>query len=163
MPRIGRPTKLTAALQTALADAVRLGLPLAKACDRAGVGFDTAKEWVRRGEGTDDRPPSARYASFALAIRKARADDQARRIARLEQAAKGGVVNYRRTTTRANGETVSEERFTEGQWTADAWYLERSDPENWGRKDRVAVTGEGGKPLEVIVKVLGAGTSMDDL
>jgi hypothetical protein len=41
----------------------------------------------------------------------------ARRIRRIEQAAEGGT------------------------WTADAWAVERIDPDTWGRRDRLDVSG----------------------
>jgi hypothetical protein len=49
---------------------------------------------------------------------------------------------YRKTTETVNSEgdvvrRITEERYTEPQWTADAWVLERSRPETWGRKERV--------------------------
>ncbi len=31
----------------------------------------------------------------------------------------------------------------DGEWTAAAWYLERSDPDNWGRRERRDVTLSG--------------------
>jgi hypothetical protein len=163
-PKTGRPTKLTAALARAITDAVRLGLPLAVACARAGVGVATVSEWVARGEGRDpDRRPTKAYADFAAALRKARADDQARRIDRIEQAARGGAVVQRATHTKPDGTTTVTEKYAEPQWTADAWHLERSDPAHWGRRDRHEVTGRDGGPVELVVKVLGPGLSMDDL
>src|SRR5947208_11406900 len=99
---MGRPTKLTTELATALLDAIRLGVPLSLACDRAEVGVDTVNEWIRRGEhrdgGRSGRGAAQRYVAFAAAVKKARAEDQARRIARIEKAAKGGAVTFRRTT-----------------------------------------------------------------
>src|SRR6188474_3390188 len=122
---MSRPTKLTAELAAALADAVRLGLPLSLACERAGVGVSTVEDWIARGEGRHKSRQSAPlYAEFAAALKRARAEDQARRIARIEKAAKGGAVTFRRTTTKRDGSVVTEERFAEPQWTADAWHLE---------------------------------------
>ena len=135
---MGRPTDLTPELQQVLCDAVRLGVPLSHACASAEIGLSTVKEWVERGEGTHvTRKATPLYASFAAALKKARADDQARRLARIEQAARGGAVVRCKTTTttKRDGSTVTvvEETRSEPCWTADAWHLERSDPENWGR------------------------------
>ena len=61
------------------------------------------------------------YESFATAIKSARA-----------KAAEPMIEAVRRG---------------EDAWQARAWYLERSDPKNWGRKDRVvAAPKDDGKP-----------------
>src|SRR4051812_26707880 len=89
---MGRPTKLTPELATALLDAIRLGVPLSLACDGAEVGIDTINEWIRRGEnregGRGGPPAAGMYVAFAAAKKKAGADAQARRIGRIEKAAK---------------------------------------------------------------------------
>jgi hypothetical protein len=64
-----------------------------------------------------NRPRTALYASFADGVEKARGEFVARRIRRIEQAAEGGT------------------------WTADAWAVERVDPDTWGRRDRLDVSG----------------------
>jgi hypothetical protein len=135
-----KPSLLTPELQTNLANAVAAGIPFAKACEREGIAAKTGQEWIRRGEGRDkDRPSDETYAAFAAAIKRAQAQDQTRRVLRIEQAAKGGAVTYEKQTTFPDGRVVRETRYTEPQWTADAWHLERTDPEHWGRKDRLDV------------------------
>jgi hypothetical protein len=143
---VGRPAKLTADLHVTLVNAVRLGTSLPVAAAYMGLSPHTVKEWVRRGEGWDGRPTTGLYATFAVDIKRAQAADEVRRIARLEEAARGGKVLARKTKTtevlNAQGEVVkrwTEERYSEPQWTADAWFLERSYPDRWGRRERVDV------------------------
>lgn len=157
----GRPTKLTPALARTIADAVRQGVPLTVAGESVKVAASTLLEWLARGEDrVAERPATDLYADFAESIKKARADDQARRLARLEQAATGGAVLHRKTITKPDGTVVIEEKYTEPQWTADAWHLERSDPDHWARKERHEVTGKDGGPLTVLVI---GGASMEAL
>ena len=139
----GRQTKLTPALQTAITQAVALGVPLVSAANYAGVSKPTILEWLQRGQGTHaSRSRTKLYADFADAIAYARAQDEIRRLARLEQAARGGAVVYRKTTETVNAQgevvrRVTEERTTEPAWSADAWVLERSRPETWGPRAKV--------------------------
>ena len=58
-----------------------------------------------------------RYADFAASIEKAEAIKRAEMIRVVTDAAKGGT------------------------WQAAAWYLERRDPDNWGRKDVLRIEG----------------------
>jgi hypothetical protein len=135
----GRHTKLTPALQLAIVQAITSGVPLSEAAHLAGVAAPTVLEWIARGEGRSARPATAVYADFAEALTRAKAVDIARRVARIELAGRGGQVLSRKTTTLKDGTTHVEERFTAADWQADAWHLERSRPDDWGRKERVDV------------------------
>ncbi len=95
------------------------------------------------GQGRDkDRPQEPRYAAFAGAVEKARAQDIAARVARVTRAGRGGAVVQRRTVTQPDGSSIVEERFSEPQWTADMTMLERRYPEEFAR--RVALEHGGG-------------------
>jgi hypothetical protein len=106
---VGRPSKLTKHRQERIVGALREGNYFSTACEAADVGESTAREWVARGEGRSARPASAPYAAFAVAVKKARAEAEARALRQVRQAA------------------------AEGTWQAAAWYLERAHPERWGR------------------------------
>jgi hypothetical protein len=67
---------------------------------------------------------------------RTRAQDIARRVARIDQAAQGGAVLSEHTTTYPNGRVVKEVRYAAPDWRADAWHLERRYPEAWGRKEK---------------------------
>ena len=141
----GRVTKLTPALQQAIVNAVAGGVPFMTACHLAGITHEIGYEWIRRGEDTHATRPSAPiYVQFAQAITHARAQDETRRLLQISQAGKGGAVVHQRTVEKLNaaGEVIS--RTTEVQhappdWRADAFVLERSRPDSWGRRDRVDI------------------------
>ena len=143
MNKNGRPTKLTPSVQAAIVQAVSLGVPIKTAGSYVGVSEKSLTEWLARGQGRHSvRGSTKAYAAFAEAVEQARAQDEVRRIARLEQAARGGQVIFRKVQESVNaaGEVVKrviEERHTEPQWTADAWFLERSYPDRWGRRERL--------------------------
>jgi len=133
----GRVTKLTQEIQQAIVNAVGAGVSLVEAAQFAGIARATVLEWVNRGAGEHPRPATEPYKGFHAAVQKAIATDTVRRVARIEQAGRGGAVVYRKTTTHRDGSTSVEERIAPPDWQADAWHLERSKPDQWGRKDRV--------------------------
>jgi transposase len=156
---MGRPTKLTAGLQHTITNAVALGVPAIVAAHYAGVSKQAFLEWLQRGEGTHPtRPTTPAYVAFADAIEKAKAQDEVRRIARLEQAARGGQVTYEKTTTYPDGRVTREVKMSEAQWTADAWFLERSYPERWGRKERVDMRVVIERAAQVVADQFGLST-----
>jgi transposase len=135
----GRPTKLTPAIQDAIVHAVSQGVPFVQAALLTGVSGYSAQEWLRRGEGREARPPTPLYTAFAAAIAQARAQDEARRVLRITQAAQGGAVIEEKTTTKSSGEVTRYTKYKMPEWQADAWILERSRPETWGQKTRMDV------------------------
>jgi hypothetical protein len=137
---MGRPTKLTAGVQQQICQAVALGVSPTSAGAYLGIGKAVILEWLARGHGQDPhRRQTPLYAAFAEAVEKARASDELRRMGRLEQAARGGQVLSEKIVHYADGRTVTERQYTRPEWTADAWVLERTRPEQYGRRDRLAV------------------------
>lgn len=151
-----RKTKLTPAIQEAIVRAVSAGVPLVQAAALADVEERTVYEWLQRGIGAlPGRAPSALYAQFAQNIQKARAEDEMRRIKRIEAAGNGGAIIYEKTTTYPDGRVVREVKHAEPQWTADAWHLERSRPDAWGKKERVDLRLTIQKAAEKVADELG--------
>ena len=100
-----------------LLDAVRLGSFIEHACAYAGITSRTYRKWRELAEeGTQP------YAELFEQIRYAESESILRRLGRIEKA---GV---------------------DGTWTADAWLLERKYPDQFGKKDKVEVSGEINKP-----------------
>jgi hypothetical protein len=117
-----RRTRLTPAVSKALCDAMREGYTLPNAAAVVGVSAATVREWIRRGEGADDRPTTEPYATFATAMARARAECEMEMVASIQSAAEAG------------------------QWRAAAWFLERTHPERWGRgAHRIQVRNVAGR------------------
>lgn len=147
---VGQVPKLTDAVQAAILEKIAAGLYFKDACLLAGVSASAGQDWLARGQGTDKLPLTPRYVSFFHGVEKARARAVASRIARIGQAGIGGQVIGRRTTQKhgkdgAVIQTYIEETFQPPQWTADAWYLERTRPEEFGR--RLALANDPKNPL----------------
>ena len=135
-----RRTKLTPAIHKAIVTAVTGGVPLERAAALADIALFTVQEWIRRGDGTHhNRTALEPYATFAKDIKKAYAEDEARRVLRINQAGQGGAVLYEKTITYPDGHIEREVKRASPQWQADAWHLERTRPDVYGRKDKVDV------------------------
>ena len=123
MSGAGRPTKLTAELQTEICDLLRAGNYIETAAAFAGVSKQTLYDWIRRGKrelqrveaspGSKIRKKEAPFVEFLDAVERAQAMAEAEDIEILRRAARD-------------------------DWKAAAWRLERKFPDKWGRKDRLA-------------------------
>ncbi len=113
----GRPSEFTAEVEKAILDALAAGASVRSACEAAGVGPTTFYRWLSEG-AADGAPEHFRV----LRERTTRARAQAR-------------VAYAAVIRRA---------ANEGDWKAAAWFLERSEPEEWALKRRLEHSGPGG-------------------
>lgn len=111
---------------------MRGGNYLQTAAAYAGISYQTLRRWVLKA---DDPNAPPEYVEFKEALEKARADAEVASLAKIQKAA------------------------SEGAWQAAAWYLERSRPEQWGRRDtnRVELVGDNGGPVRVV-----AGIELED-
>jgi len=121
----GQPTKLTPDVLERLTEALKAGNYIETACTYAGIGASTYHAWVTKAE-QDDAPKQ--YKDFLDAVKKARAEAEIRNVALIQRAASEGK-----------------------NWTAAAWWLERSQPARWGRQTKVTqeISGVGGAPIQV--------------
>lgn len=145
---IGRPTRCTPTLTQAIADGLRKGLYFEQACTLAGITPTAGYEWIRRGNGTDQRPTDEPYVQFAEAIAQARAERERACLEAIDAAAAGGFVVERRTEVR-NGTTTTTEKYAPPDWRAGAWWLERALQDRWRRTERTEHVGDGGGPVRV--------------
>lgn len=102
----GRPSKLTPETQQKIVQAVASGNYLETAAAYGGITYTTFNNWMNRGESRERKD----YIEFFEAVKKAEADAEVLRVARISKAA------------------------NEGNWQADAWYLERRYPNRWGKR-----------------------------
>jgi hypothetical protein len=107
-------TKYNAKVHKTIVDTVRKGNSLRDAGLLAGLGMDTLETWLYNAKTMPDRYPH--YVQLKADIEKARAERRGKAV--------------------ENIITVGDSQQA-GTWQANAWYLERTDPENWGRKDKI--------------------------
>lgn len=109
-----------------LLQALQAGNYVETACSYAGLAVSTVYVWLDRGnrekqriaQGEKPNPQESTYVEIAEAIEKARANAVVANVAVIQQAARSGT------------------------WQAAAWWLERSMPQQFGRRIQAEVTGK---------------------
>ena len=138
MNGMARRSKLTPETQQAIINALGSGNWLETAAHYAGISTATLYNWLDRGrlerdkieDSADPDPNENVYVEFLEAVEKSRSQAQVRAVGLIQKAA------------------------IDGTWQAAAWFLERSDPQRWGRYGRVEVTGANGGAVAVDVSNL---------
>ncbi len=102
----GRPTKLTPECMELFTQTLAAGNYFSVAATVAGIDNSTYCLWMKTGKKAESGP----YLEFYKAVKKAEAEAEASRVARVSVAGQNGV------------------------WQADAWYLERRYPDRWGKQ-----------------------------
>lgn len=131
----GRPSKLTPEVQETICKYLRAGNPFKTACEAAGIGYATGKQWRQRGEDRHpDRESGEDFVAFVAAVEKAEAEALARCAAVVQKAAIDGSVQ------------------------AATWFLERRAPAEWGRVDRHVIARGEDEPRQI-----GSGMSIEQI
>lgn len=118
---MGRPCKLTPALQEMILEAVRDGAYAEQAAAAAGIDRSTFFRWLAQGRDAT----SGKFREFSIAIATA------------EAAAELDAAKTLKTA------------FDGGDWRAAITYLERKFPERWGKRERHELSGPAGGPIQV--------------
>lgn len=109
--------------------AIRKGNSLGTAGQLAGLGKETLHSWLDKARRYPEEYPQ--FVKLEEDIKLARAEREAEHVAKIERVALGNEKNT---------------------WQAAAWYLERTNAEEWGRKDKVSVSADA--PLVQINQVV---------
>ena len=125
------PTVYSKTVHKKIVSEVAKGKSVSDAGLLAGLGKDVVWTWLENGRKRPEQYPH--FAELVADIEKARAE-------------KRGEIVERIVATGLSGQP--------GTWQAGAWYLERTDPENWGRKDKVEHVGGSEGPKTQINTVI---------
>ena len=109
---IGRPSKLTDILVKEICQYISDGNTFERACRLSNISDSVFYSWKARGE----KEKEGKFADFLEATLKAGEQFKQTNINIIQEAAKDGT------------------------WQAAAWLLERKHPEEFGRRDRVAIS-----------------------
>lgn len=86
---------------------LKTGTPIKTACGAVGIHVSTFYYWMNKGENAK----SGQYKEFYDEVEKAKAEFVARNVALIQKAA------------------------VDGTWQASAWLLERTHPDEFGKRD----------------------------
>lgn len=120
------PRKLTALVAKRLIEAFRLGASNKDACRYAGISVDTLALWLAAGE--DELRRVAERGDDPLELANANLLAPLAVLAFLIEGAKG---------ERAMESIAAIRAAAPSDWRAAAWHLERSQPDDWGKRERV--------------------------
>ena len=151
-------------LGDALLDVLASGSLVVDACAACGISDRTFYGWIEKGNELIDEPPTGddgepreltgderAYVHFAQAATRARAQAKVLHVENLRRGAVGQDAEYVTTT---DGKIVHDRRGrpivkrpgTAPDWRASAFYLERTDPANWGRRVAIDVDPDDRTP-----------------
>lgn len=117
LKNMARRTKLTPELQAEIVKVLRGGAYVEDACAFVGLSKSSFYDWMQRGAAGEEP-----FSEFSDAVEKARADAVVRNIALVQNAANSS-------------------------WQAAAWWLERTRPDQYGRRTNLA--GPNGGAVEI--------------
>lgn len=119
---------------------LQAGATIKDACLSAGVGETSYFRAMEHGEADEENNKNTKYREFRQRALRARADARVTAVSTIRQAM--NPFERRTRKTRSDGKVEETIETVMPDWRAAAWYLERSDPENWARRDKLEHTGE---------------------
>ena len=132
MARTGRPTVLNVEMKDAIVDLLKRGNYITTSATAVGIRPGTIGVWIKKGEelsqlDRDLDETEQLFVDFSLEVQKARAFAEVAHVENIRQASKEN-------------------------WTASAWWLERTNPRDWGKVQRTEITGADGGAIQVDIE-----------
>lgn len=165
--RTGRRGLLTDEVHKRLVEAIGNGIPIEAATAYAGIHYRTFFLWMSKARDAleayapePDTPDiedimqtvpneSKRYVQLLHDVNRARAEATARNVLLIEKAAVGGYVIEENTRTHPDGTTERTIRRQPPDWRAAAFWLERQNLKEFGKRNYTEISGPGGGPVQI--------------
>lgn len=132
-------------------------LPISRACQLAGITYSTYRNWMIRGKD----PKNPVHQSFRAKVRQIEAGNEREALDIIRAVAKGGgkIVETKVVHGKMGGtERTRVVKQAHPQWTAAAWYLERTMKDSYGKDavqaDKVKSADEIAKEVKDAVDAL---------
>jgi hypothetical protein len=122
----GRPKLLDDDLIESWCEAIATGLTPRLTCYRIGIDYSTAKKWLSKGDADHEACEDTIEARFFARHTRARADRSGRWL----------------------------EALTAGSTQDLRWLLEHCEPEEFGAKSRVELTGKDDGPIQTATHIV---------
>jgi transposase-like protein len=121
---------------------LQTGCTIRDACASTGVHESTYYRWIEAGEADERADRASQEREFREQATQARAEARVVAVGVLQGAMRPFTRTTRRTRRLPDGTSHIEEttETVEPDWRAALAFLERTDPENWGRRDKLDVT-----------------------
>ncbi len=136
LTRTGSRSRITHALVTNIAEAVRMGNSTSNAAAALGIQAGTLRGWVKYAE-------ELRLSLQEGLITPSELNERERLLLELDD------VLYQAKAQAEVWHVNNIRRAAEGDWKASAWWLERVRPASYGKQSRVEHTGSGGGPIKI--------------
>ncbi len=152
--RTGRPTALTAEIQTRICEALRVGNTRTAAAAHAGIVRATFYNWLDRGANPRRTTRGKIFKAdedFLDTVTRAENAAEVRCVAAIQKAAQGWPV--KKTTTKTDKKIIGRDdqgnpvygtetsttvvEYTEYDWRAALEWLQRRYPKQWGLRLRI--------------------------
>jgi len=129
MAKRGRHSKLTDELIEKICKYIEAGNYAKTACLACGISEVTFYDWIKKGEEAIKEGKNNKYAKFLKSIKEARAKAEIKNVKIIMEAAQENPKHAE-------------------------WWLERTNPEFWGRKDKLEVKHSGKIDISILKKYL---------
>ncbi len=116
MAKRGRKTKLTPELQERICKFIEQGFTIEQSCALAGINVATYYNWKKWGR----QARSGKFFEFFKAAETSEKVAEAKFLSTILKAAVG-----------------DDEKGIKSDWRAAAWYLERKNPEQWAKTEKL--------------------------
>ena len=123
--KTGRPSILTQAMIDDLRSVIKEGNYVSVACGICGIDERIIYKWLDRGE----KEPGTLFSTLSQSVKKAQAEAERLHLTRI---------------------TTAGER----NWQASAWFLERTKPDRYSRRDRIEAHVKIGPAIDFEIETL---------
>jgi len=154
---MGKST-LTKEIQAQIVEILEAGNYQKTAYESLGIPKATYFNWLKEGETAESKEgkltkKEETYLDFLDSIKKAVQVARQKNLQCIQDATQGGaVISETNYYDRSGSLTSTKTVYTVPQWQAAAWFLERTDFDEFGNKSKFEHSGKDGKPITLIVE-----------
>ncbi len=153
---MGKST-LTKEIQAQIVEILEAGNYQKTAYESLGIPKATYFNWLKEGEKAESKEgkltkKEETYLDFLDSIKRAVQVARQKNLQCVQDATQGGAVISETEYFDKSGNVSSKKTvYSAPSWQAAAWFLERTSPDEFGRRDRHEHIGKGGRNITIEV------------